>query len=456
MAGLNSIMDSGLSALFAARAGLATTGHNIANANTPGYSRQLVQFSARRPQIMAYGSIGRGVEVQSIRRVQDQYLLNNLRIQQSRLHNFAQTDAALYEIEAILGSVDNDHLGSAMTKFFDSWNALAQPPINTNLKANVVSTAQTLVRDFHNINNSLDGLEKEIESAIQAEIGNLNRMLQAVGEMNKQIMGAEAGGGMANDLRDQRDHIINQISKIAEVSILEREDGSTDLILAGRTMVARNVVTEFETAYRQTSHGFELMVVTSGHQAEVKLSPGKLQGLLTSRDQQVRDVRENLNKVAAQLIEEVNALHSQGRTSTSNGLPFFTGTDMHTIEINNALVNNNSLVATGRTSDLGDNTIALALANLAEMSANGPDTKTITENYRALLVGVASERSSFQFMVENQLNVVASLETRMASVSGVSLDEEGANLVRYQNSYNAAAKVISTVQAMYDTLLNMV
>lgn len=456
MAGLNSIMDSGLSALFAARAGLATTGHNIANANTPGYSRQLVQFSARRPQIMAYGSIGRGVEVQSIRRVQDQYLLNNLRIQQSRLHNFAQTDAALYEIEAILGSVDNDHLGSAMTKFFDSWNALAQPPINTNLKANVVSTAQTLVRDFHNINDSLDGLEKEIESAIQAEIGNLNRMLQAVGEMNKQIMGAEAGGGMANDLRDQRDQIINQISKIAEVSILEREDGSTDLILAGRTMVARNFVTEFETAYRQTSHGFELMVVTSGHQAEVKLSPGKLQGLLTSRDQQVRDVRENLNKVAAQLIEEVNALHSQGRTSTSNGLPFFTGTDMHTIEINNALVNNNSLVATGRTSDLGDNTIALALANLAEMSANGPDTKTITENYRALLVGVASERSSFQFMVENQLNVVASLETRMASVSGVSLDEEGANLVRYQNSYNAAAKVISTVQAMYDTLLNMV
>jgi len=383
-------------------------------------------------------------------------LLNNLRVQQSRLQNFAQTDTALYEIEAILGSVDNDHLGTAMTKFFDSWNALAQPPINTNLKANVISTAKSMVQDFHNINDSLDDLEKEIESAIEAEIGNLNRMLSAVGEMNKQIMGAEAGGGMANDLRDQRDQVINEISQIADVSILEREDGSMDLILAGRTMVARDNVTEFDSAYRQTDHGYELMVVTAGNQAEVKLSPGKLQGLLTSRDVQVSDVRENLNQVAAQMIEEVNSLHSQGRTNNSNGLAFFNGTDMHTIEINAALLNDNDLVATGRTDDLGDNTIALALANLAEMSANGADEKTISENYRTLLVGVASERSSFQFMVQNQMNVVASLETKMASVSGVSLDEEGANMVRYQNSYNAAAKVISTVQSMYDTLLNMV
>jgi len=449
-------MDSGLSALFAAQAGLATTGHNISNANTPGYNRQLVSFAARRPSLMPYGAIGRGVEVQSIRRVQDEYLVNNMRTQQSRLYNFGQTDAALYEVEAILGSVDNDHLGTAMTKFFDSWNALSQPPINTNLKANVVSTAQTLVTDFHSINESLDDLEKEIESAIQAEVGHLNRLLSAVGEMNKQIMGAEAGGGMANDLRDQRDQVINEISKIADVSVLEREDGSTDVILAGRTMVARNNVTELASTYRQTDHGYELMVVTAGHQAEVRLSPGKLQGLLTSRDVQVRDVREGLDQVAAQLIREVNDLHSQGRTDFSSGLVFFTGTDMHTIEINTALVSDNSLVATGTTSDLGDNTIALALANLANMSADGPDEKTIGDNYRSLLVGVASDRSSFQFMVENQANVVASLAAKIASVSGVSMDEEGANMVRYQNSYNAAAKIISTVQQMYDTLLNMI
>ncbi|MFT5234404.1 MAG: flagellar hook-associated protein 1 FlgK [Candidatus Krumholzibacteriia bacterium] len=456
MPGLNSIMDSGLSALFAAQAGLATTGHNISNANTRGYNRQLVQFSARRPALTPYGAIGQGVEVQNIRRIQDEYLVNNMRVQQSRLQDFAQTDGTLYEIEAILGSVDNDHLGNAMTKFFDSWNALAQPPINTNLKANVISAAQTLVTDFHSINGSLDNLEKEIESSIQAEISNLNGMLAAVGEMNKQIMGAEAGGGMANDMRDQRDQLITEISKIADVSTLERDDGSIDLILAGRTMVARDQVTELATDYRKTDHGYELLVVTGSNKAEVRLSPGRLQGLMNSRDVQVNDVREGLNKVAAQVIEEVNSLHTQGRTNASSGLAFFTGTDMHTIEINNALLNDNDLVATGRTSDLGDNTLALELANLAAMSAFGEDEKTIGDNYRTLLVGVASDRSSFQFMVENQANVVASLETRIASVSGVSLDEEGANMVRYQNSYNAAARIISTVQQMYDTLLNMV
>ena len=121
MPGLNSIMDSSLSALFAAQAGLATTGHNIANANTPGYSRQEVMYAARRPSILPYGAIGRGVEIQGIRRIQDDFLLNNLRVQQSRLESYTATDTALYEIEAILGSVENDHLGTALNNFFNSF-----------------------------------------------------------------------------------------------------------------------------------------------------------------------------------------------------------------------------------------------------------------------------------------------------------------------------------------------
>ncbi len=212
MPGLNSIMDSSLSALFAAQAGLATTGHNIANANTPGYSRQNVLFAARRPDILPYGALGRGVEVQGIRRIQDEFLQNNLRIQKSRQESYSAVDSALYEVEAILGSVDNDHLGNALNNFFDSWNALSQPPINTTLKQDVVSSAVSLVTDFHSINDSLDDLEANIEINIQSEIENLNRLMQGVSDMNGQIMSAESNGQPANDLRDQRDLLITQIS----------------------------------------------------------------------------------------------------------------------------------------------------------------------------------------------------------------------------------------------------
>lgn len=456
MPGLNSVMDTSLSALFAAQAGMATTGHNIANANTDGYSRQSVHFTARRPDILPYGAIGRGVEVQGVRRIQDEFLMNNLRVQTARLESYSAVDSALYEVEAILGSVDNDHLGNALNNFFNSWNALAQPPINTTLKQDVISSANSLVQDFHSINDSLDDLEANIEVNIQGEIATLNRLLDGVADMNEQIMSAETNGETANDLRDQRDLLITEISEIAEVSVYQREDGTKDIILAGRTMVARNNVTHFESDYAQTSTGYKMTIVTQGHRQEVQLSSGKLEGLMTSRDIHIADVRDRLDDLARNLVEQVNDLHTQGRTSTSSGVAFFSGDSMHTIEVNPALVADPSMVATGTTAAEGDNTIALAIADLANVGGSGSSSLSVGDEYRAMLTVVASKRNSYEFMVENQQNVVSTLKTKMASVSGVSLDEEGANMIKYQNSYNAAARIISTVQEMYDTLMNMV
>jgi flagellar hook-associated protein 1 FlgK len=456
MPGLNSIMDTSLSALFAAQAGLATTGHNIANANTPGYSRQDVLFAARRPDMSAVGAIGRGVEVVGVRRIQDEFLLNNLRSQTARGQSFASVDAALSEVESILGSVDNDHLGDALSRFFGAWNALSQPTITPNMKENVVSSAVALVNDMHAINESLAALESNIESSIQLEIGYLNRMLTQVADLNRQIMAAETGGSTANDLRDGRDLLITRISAIAEVSVHEREDGTKDIILAGRTMVARDSVTLFETRYEQSGDGYRMMIVTNGNRQAVALSTGRLQGLLSSRDVHVAKVRDQLDAVAKKLIDDVNALHTQGRTLTSSGLQFFTGNNLHTIAVNPELLSNSAHVATGRTTAPGDNELALAIANLGNLSSGSGDTRTVNDVYRALLTDLASSRSTYEFMVENQQAVVASLEAKLASVAGVSLDEEGASMVRYQNAYVAAAKVVSTVQSMYDTLMNMV
>ncbi len=455
MPGLNSIMDASLSAMFAAQAGLATTGHNIANANTPGYSRQTVLVAARRPDILPYGAIGRGVEILGIRRIQDDFLLNNLRSQTARQESYSATDTTLYEIENILGSVDNDHLGDSLTNFFNSWGALAQPPINTSLKQDVVTNGISLVNDFHAVSESLDDLEADIEKDIENEITSLNGLLDVVANMNKQIMASETNGEPANDLRDQRDYTITQISKIAEVSVLERDDGSKDIILAGRTMVARDSVTHFDSTYTETDNGYELTIVANGQKNQVPLSTGKLSGLMDSRDTQIKNVRDSLNVVAKQLITEVNNLHTQGRTSSSSGQTFFTGDSIHTININPALLENADLVAMGRTGESGDAELAQDIADLAEMGGGGPGSRSVTDTYRSLLTDVASKRASYSMMVDNQQNVVASLQTRMASVAGVSLDEEGANMVRYQNSYNAAAKVISTVQEIFNTLMNM-
>ena len=448
-------MDASLSGLFTAMTGMATTGHNIANANTPGYTRQSVIFAARRPEILAFGALGRGVEIQGIRRIQDEFVLKNLRVQTSRFESYAAVDNTLYEVEAILGSLDNDQLSNTLNSFFDSWAALAQPPINTSLKQNVLASAESLVSCFHGLNESMADLVANLENNIQNEIGNLNRLLTEVGRLNEQIMAAEINGNPANDLRDQRDYLITQVSEIAEVSVIEREDGTKDLIMAGRTLITRGSVTLLTGHYVETDSGYQTKLVTKDNLAEVGLSPGKLEGLMSSRDVYLHDVRAQLDQVAVNLIREVNALHLQGRTSMSSGMEFFSGDSMHTIEVNPAIVDNANLIASGRTTAAGDNEIALAIADLSTVSYDGTGNETINDRYRTLLTQLASNRSSFEFMVESQNSVVATLEAKMASISGVSLDEEGANLVRYQNSYNAAAKVITTVQEMYDALMNM-
>jgi len=449
MSGLNGIMDGSLSALLAAQLGMATTGHNIANSGTAGYSRQVVVFAARRPSVLGYGGIGQGVEVMGIRRIQDSLLVGNLRNQMAQLGSYQATDRTLQDIEGILGSVDNDHLGNALTQFFSAWNALAQPPFNDSLKLGVVQTAETLVADFHSIDAALRGMEQDLAKSAAAEIEDLNRLLVELGELNGQIMAVEAGGNQANDLRDLRDLIITQISTITEVTVKERDDGSQDLIMAGRTLVSRDRVTLFEGQTSVAGSGIQMAVVTAGNQQEVNLAPGTLEGLLNASAVHVRNLRSKLDGVVQNLVNQVNGMHQQGTA----GLAFFTGDSLANIEINEAIRLDENLVATGRTGASGDNDIALAIAAL---DGNAPGGISVGEAYRSVITGVAGDRGRVDFLLESQEGVVMSLEARMASVSGVSLDEEGARLVQYQNSYNAAAKVIQTVQEMYDALLDMI
>ena len=452
---LNSIMDNSLSAMFMSQAGLTTTSHNIANADTPGYTRQSNMLAARRPLSFPFGAIGQGVDVVTVRRSQDRFLLNTLRAQDARLSSYSAVDSALYEIEQILGSIDNDHIGTALNGFFDAWSDLATVPNDPTLKMDVVSRAQALVTDFHTVSASLDDLERNIETQVQEEIVALNGLLQQIGELNSQIMSAEIGGQTANDLRDQRDLLVNQVSSIASVTVDEREDGSLDIILAGRTMVTRDSVQQFTTSYQESGDGYRMTVLTEGHYAEVDLPEGRLQGLLDSRDIYVNDFRESMDDVVSRLVEAVNSLHVQGTTGSSSGLLFFTGDSLHTIEINSMLTDHPEMVASSRSGESGDADIALAIAALRDTAAPG-ESLTVGDSYRGVLIDMASKRNSFEFLVDNQASAVAAVESKIASVTGVSLDEEAANMVRYQNTYAAAARVISTVQEMFDTLVNMV
>lgn len=459
MPSLNAIMDNSLSGMFLARIALQTVSHNIANANTPGFSRQDVLVAARQPLNLSYGQLGRGVKIEQVRRLTDSFLQQKQRAQGARLESYTQIDSTLQEVEAILGSVSSDHLGASLTAFFNAWSDLATPPINSSLKQAVVSAAQAVVTDFQSTASSLNDLERSLNDGLGREVTNLNSLLREVADLNNQILYVESASAAANDLRDQRDAAILEVSKLAKVSVLERDDGTVDLVLSGRTVVTRaNAETlELRRVFVDGSERAEIVAARS--QSAVTLAEGKLQGMIAARDEHVRALRDRLDDLANLLADRVNALHTQGRTASSSGLLFFTGDSAGTLALNPALVAGPAsaeLVASSRSGLEGDNDIAREIAALASEPLETGGSESLLDRYNTLIVDTASSRSGYQFLLENQQNVVETVEGRLEAIRGVSLDEEGANLVRYQNAYDAAARVVTVAAEMFETLLTMI
>ncbi len=459
MPSLNAIMDNSLSGMFLARIALQTVSHNIANANTPGFSRQDVLVAARQPLNLSYGQLGRGVQIEQVRRLTDSFLQQKQRAQGARLESYTQIDSTLQEVEAILGSVSSDHLGASLTAFFNAWSDLATPPINSSLKQAVVSAAQAVVTDFQSTASSLNDLERSLNDGLGREVTNLNSLLRQVADLNNQILYVESASAAANDLRDQRDAAILEVSKLAKVSVLERDDGTVDLVLSGRTVVTRGNAETLELRRVFVDGSERAEIVAARSQSAVTLAEGKLQGMIAARDEHVRALRDRLDDLANLLADRVNALHTQGRTASSSGLLFFTGDSAGTLALNPALVAGPAsaeLVASSRSGLEGDNDIAREIAALASEPLETGGSESLLDRYNTLIVDTASSRSGYQFLLENQQNVVETVEGRLEAIRGVSLDEEGANLVRYQNAYDAAARVVTVAAEMFETLLTMI
>ncbi len=456
MSSFNSIMDTSLSGMFLARVALQTVSHNIANANTPGFSRQDVVLSARRPLQMAYGTLGRGAQIEQVRRLTDAFLLEKHRSQTARLAGYEQLDGALGEVEAIFGSTDNDHLGTSLNAFFNAWSDLATPPVNQALKQGVASAARALATDLRATAAALTELERSLNDGIARELQDVNALLRQVAALNGQVLQSESQGGNANDLRDQRDQLLVQLSRLTRVSVLEREDGTLDVVLKGRTVVTRAHAEQLVLQRVMDGQGERAQIVTQANHGPVEMDEGKLQGMIAARDGHVRGARERLDALARLLIDRVNHLHGQGQTARGAGLLFFTGDSAATIALSTALEQDPDLIATSRSGLPGDNDLALAIAALATQPLVEGSAETLLDRYNGLIIDLASQRGSAQFLLQNQQNVVETILSRLESVRGVSLDEEGANLLRFQHAYEASARVVTAAAEMFKTLLEMV
>jgi flagellar hook-associated protein 1 FlgK len=473
MSGLYGTLNLGTRALQAQSKGLSIAGQNLANVNNPAYSRQrlVVQTSTTLPTSL--GPQGTGVSAISIQRVHDELLDRQIRGEASSTGFWNSQQQALGEAQAGLGEALGSgtqgtngtsatagvaslaSLGSDLSALFAEFQSLAATPASLTQRSTLVARAQTLADQFHRTDARLDGVEKNLNQSVQSGVGQANELLAAVARLNDQIRRAETStGGTANDLRDRRQEKLEALAVIAPIDTFEDADGQMSLALGGEVLVTGKQV--LATLTTQDSGNGRLQVQTSTGSA-LTLTGGSLQGTIDIRDGALAGVQTDLDRLAATLASEVNTLHRAGfNLDGGTGADFFTGSTAADLRVNAQLVSDPSLIqASGNPAAVGDNRIALEIARLAERPLDALGNRTLSASYAQTVTSLGENLANANSQVEDQQLVSNLLAEKRNATSGVSIDEEMADLVKYQKAFQASARIVSIVDQMLDEVIQL-
>jgi len=463
MSSIFGILDMAGTALLTHQQAINITGNNIANVNTPGYSRQRLILSPRVMSNSALGLIGNGVTGQGIERIYDRFIGVQINNESQSLGRWEAQKQILETIEVIFNESSGMGLSEAMNEFWNAWQDLSVTPSGQNERQVLITMGEILATTFKQKHDDLTSAQREIDANIKGAVQEINKMLEDIADLNQKIIDSEAAGSTANEFRDQRDLVLKELSELIDVSSFEDANGAIKVTLnSGRTLVEgihpRSLSTQVNPA---TGLLDVLWVDINGSPVDItnSIAGGKLQGWLEVRDVTIGDYLTRLNDLAATLIQEVNALHSTGfGLDESTGYDFFTGTDASDIEVTIDLVNDVNLIAAADTlaGVPGDNSNAIEIANLKNALTMNGGAETFDDYYSSLVCDVGSEINTVSGYYQHQADMVMQLENYRESVSGVSLDEEMVNLVKFQSAYDACAKMITTTDELLQTVLNMV
>lgn len=454
--GLFSALDVAVSGMFVSSLQTQVINHNIANANTPGYSRQFLRIGSQDPLLVTYGAIGRGASALGVGRAQNKFLQQQVVDQTSLLGDYGAMDETLRSVEEVLGGMENDHVRSALNDFFEAWQGLSLDTGSDGAREAVVGATSNLARQFNLIDSSLAGIQSDALTTFDDYVTQANEILQQVGYLNGEIVSSTVGDQKPNDLIDQRQQYLSQLSEYMHFTTVERNDGSIDLIVQGAALVTRSHVNELRVEEETNPDGSSTQFARFGgrNPIDVDFGAGAMLGYQRMANEVIPGMRADLDELAAEIIRRVNDLHGAGVTEDGVGVQLFEGTNAATISINSAVAANNRLVATGSDGSPGDNSIAKAIANLGTDVVSGHD-RSIDDIYYTFVGKVANQRGRYDALVTGQEAIVESAQARLDSEKGVNLDEELANLVVYQRAFEANARVIRTVDEMLNVLVNM-
>jgi flagellar hook-associated protein 1 FlgK len=507
--------------LFTQQAALATTGHNIANANTRGYTRQVVNMVAAKPleavgmmRSTVPGQMGQGVEFDHIDRIRQKFLDNQFMNENKSFGDWEVRKDTLGKLEAIVNEPSDTGIRQVIEGFWNAWQELSKSPENLTARVMVKEKTLALTDAFNHTGKQLDDLSKDLTENIKVKVNQSNSMISSIAKLNNQIFRIEGLGDNANDLRDQRDVLMDDLSKIMNISVTEESDGYNVKMGKMQLVTGQDVSTVLTSAIFQDSF-------ISGD-----LNSGEVNGMITARDTNVANFKFQLDSMieviatgdmkvtlpqgtvipegttldgtlysnangnrtlASDLevtVKGINGLHALGYSGVNGtvtaGTPLFTlraGETMYSansVTVNPDIIDNIAKLSTSMRTYIdpadgiekvikGNNDMALLVSDIRQQKVNfDPEGTgkpiltdgTFDEFYRSLVgeLGVQSQEATRQ--ATNQKILVDQADASRQSISGVSLDEEMANMIKFQHAYNAAARSLTTFDEMLDKVIN--
>jgi flagellar hook-associated protein 1 FlgK len=453
--GLTTDLNVSVQSLMASTQAMDVTTTNIANANTPGYARRTVDFEESAP----LGNDGStGVDVAAIQSMRDTVLdlsIDHATSQQNMSNTVA---SSLSAVQTQFSDTASGSIGSSLDSFFSSLQQLSTNPSDSSLRTSVLTTAGNLAFSFQSTASALTQAQQQSDQAVVQATGNANSLLQQIAATNAQVNAAQSLGQSDNSFQDQLSNQLTQLSAIIDFKTVNSSDGLTlttadgaPLVVGGKAYALTNSV---------TSSGFN-DVYAGGADITGDIQSGTLGGDIQTRDQTLATMNTQLDQLAFQFAKAVNNVQAAGSDAEGNpGAALFnppntsTGTATGAASsIAVALTSGSQLAAAAAGGASGDNTNLANMIDLQNQSiVNG---NTPTDAFSNLTFSIGNTISQATSSATATGNILTQLQNQQGSVEGVSLDEESSNLVLYERSYQAAAKVISTIDTLMGNLLDM-
>lgn len=452
MSSLNASLAIALSGLTAEQGALAATTNNVANVNTPGYSRQVANLVSSNPVVIDPLTLGTGVTLKSIDTIRDPILESRIQQETQSQGQLGALVSALDQTQTNFTSGAGD-IGTAITNFFNSINQLSTNPTDLSVRQGVLTAANNLATSFNNTANNLTQQRSSLDLSVVQTVGQINQLTQQIAELNGQISNLQNVGESAGSFIDQRQQAIDQLSSLVDVSVIRSDNTVTLTTANGAPLVIGQQSFQLQT---QTNAAGLHDVYSQGADITASITSGQLGGTLQARDQQIASIQNQLDTLAAGVANAVNTVQAGGfdlngvaGTNLFNPPPAGPGAAASL----SVAITDPALIAASSDGSAGSNGNAEAMYALSSQTIISGQTPT--GYYSGIVFNVGNAASNASAEQNASSLVLQQLNDQRASISGVSLDQEAANLVQYQHAYAASAEIITAIDNMMNAVINM-